>query len=67
MLAWVVTARGGLSESVTCAVKLEVPVAVGMPEMTPVPTPRPSPVGREPAVINQEYGATPPAAERVAS
>jgi hypothetical protein len=39
--------------SVTCTVKLVVPVAVGVPEMTPVLGARESPAGREPTEIAQ--------------
>jgi len=66
MLSWAVTARGGFSESVTCTVKLDVPIEVGVPEMTPVLAVRVRPDGGEPVTINQEYGAKPPVAENVA-
>lgn len=39
--------------SVTVAVKVDVPVAVGVPEMVPLVAARVSPAGREPAVIDQ--------------
>ncbi len=39
-------------ESVTCAVKLETPIAVGVPEMTPVPLFSDSPAGSEPPDID---------------
>jgi hypothetical protein len=43
----------GLLESVTCTVKLEVPVAVGVPVMAPLEALRLSPPGREPDVSDQ--------------
>jgi hypothetical protein len=43
----------GLPLSVTIAVKLVVPVAVGVPESSPVAGVRVSPAGRPPAVIDQ--------------
>ena len=43
----------GLPPSVTVAVKVLVPVAVGVPEIRPVVEFRPSPAGRLPAVIDQ--------------
>ena len=48
--------------SVTSAVKLALPAAVGVPEMTPVEAARPSPAGRVPVVIDQAYGKAPPVA-----
>jgi hypothetical protein len=39
--------------SLTVAVKLDVPLAVGVPEMIPVVASRVSPAGRLPAVIDQ--------------
>ena len=39
--------------SVTVAVKLDVPVAVGLPEIMPVVAARLSPAGNVPAVIDQ--------------
>ena len=38
--------------SLTVAVKLEVPLVVGVPEMIPVVAARESPAGRLPAVID---------------
>jgi hypothetical protein len=49
---------------VTVAVKLDVPLAVGVPEMIPVVASRVSPAGRLPAVIDQVYGEVPPLACR---
>lgn len=43
----------GFSPSATVAVKLVVPMAVGVPEMMPVVAPRLSPAGRLPAVMDQ--------------
>jgi hypothetical protein len=43
----------GLSASVTVAVRLNVPLAVGVPETAPVVVPRLSPAGRAPEVIDQ--------------
>jgi hypothetical protein len=54
----------GLSVSVTVAVKLDVPLVVGVPEITPVPLARLNPAGRLPEVIAQVYGAAPPLALR---
>jgi len=39
--------------SVTCTVKLLVPEAVGVPEITPVPLFKLSPLGSAPVVIDQ--------------
>jgi len=46
--------------SVTCTVKLVVPVPVGVPEITPVLEVSTSPVGRVPTVIDQLQGFIPP-------
>ncbi len=43
----------GLSASATVAVKLKVPLAVGIPEMMPVPGERLRPAGRLPALMDQ--------------
>ena len=43
----------GLPESVIVAVKLAVPLAVGVPEIKPVVGARVSPAGRLPAVMDQ--------------
>jgi hypothetical protein len=43
----------GVSVSMTVAVRLKVPLAVGVPETMPVAAPRLSPVGRAPEVIDQ--------------
>jgi hypothetical protein len=54
----------GLSASVTVAVKLDVPLVVGVPEITPLLGARLSPAGRLPEVIDHLYGAAPPLALR---
>jgi hypothetical protein len=51
--------------AVTWTVKLEVPVAVGVPEITPADV-RVTPVGSVPLAIDQVYGGVPPVAVRVA-
>ena len=43
----------GLSASVTVAVMLKVPLAVGLPEMIPVVAARLMPAGRLPEVMDQ--------------
>ena len=50
-----------VAASVTCTVKLTVPATVGVPVMAPVED-RPSPAGRAPALIENEYGGVPPLA-----
>ena len=50
----------GVVESVTFSVKLEVPVAVGMPLITPVAGASVKPVGKAPALIVHENGVVPP-------
>lgn len=52
----------GLPLSVTVTVKLKVPLAVGVPEIRPVPAARLRPVGRPPEVIDHRYGEVPPVA-----
>src|SRR5262245_14352130 len=52
--------------AVTLAVKLNVPVAVGVPEMTPVPLASDRPGGSAPLAIDQIYGVIPPLAASVA-
>ena len=51
--------------AVTLAVKLTVPVAVGVPEMTPVPLVSDRPVGSAPLAIDQVYGVSWPLAASV--
>jgi hypothetical protein len=63
--AWV-TVRGGLAESVSWSVKLLVPMAVGVPEITPVLEFRVSPAGSEPLMMDQVNGLTAPEADTVA-
>ena len=43
----------GLLLSLTIAVKVNVPVTVGVPEITPLPAASANPVGRAPEVIDQ--------------
>jgi len=50
----------GFSASVTVAVRLLVPAAVGVPEMIPVDAAKLSPAGRLPELIDQVYGDVPP-------
>ena len=45
--------------------KLNVPLADGVPEIVPVELPSVSPAGREPAMIAQLYGGEPPVAASV--
>ena len=52
----------GLPASVTIAVKFAVPLALGVPEITPVAEASERPAGRLPAVIDQPYGVVPPPA-----
>ena len=54
----------GFSASATVAVKLNVPAAVGFPEMIPSDGTRLRPVGRLPEEIDQVYGEAPPLAWR---
>jgi hypothetical protein len=51
----------GLPLSCTVAVKLNVPLAVGVPEIAPAPE-SVSPAGRLPEMIDHKYGAVPPLA-----
>src|SRR3990172_5132546 len=74
---WVVTTSGSyaVSEkslaviaalaSLTCTVKVDVPVVVGVPDMTPVEGSRAKPAGRVPDETDQVYGIFPPTAVRV--
>jgi hypothetical protein len=55
----------GLVESVTSIVKLDVPVPVGVPLITPVDATRDSPAGSDPELIDQLYGVMPPVAVNV--
>jgi len=56
----------GDSESVTCAVIVKLPDAVGVPLSAPVAPFSVTPAGRAPAVIDQLYGVVPPVAASVA-
>src|SRR5271165_4368389 len=56
-----VAVAGVVCESATCTVKLAVPVAVGVPEISPE-VERVSPTGRLPETTDQVYGGTPPEA-----
>src|SRR5215813_7135751 len=49
----------------TPIVKLDVPAAVGVPEITPVLAARVNPAGSVPLAIDQVYGGVPPLAARV--
>ena len=59
MLKALVAVCTGLLESVTWTVKLKVPAAVGVPEMTPLLL-SVNPVGSVPLAIDQVYGEVPP-------
>lgn len=61
-----VSLTGEAAESRTWAVKLKVPAAVGVPEITPVAAFRVRPAGIEPALMDQLYGVKPPVACKVA-
>ena len=66
MLNALVPVCTGIVESVTRTVKLKVPAAVGVPEITPVPALSDRPVGNEPLARDQVYGGVPPEAASVA-
>ena len=55
-------ACAGLLLSLTVTVKLEVPFAVGVPEMMPLPAARVNPAGRLPEVTDHVYPGVPPLA-----
>ena len=55
----------GLPESVTRAVKLYVPLVVGVPEIVPVPLLSVRPGGSEPLSSDHAYGLVPPVAASV--
>ena len=55
---------GGVKLSATLTVKLEVPVAVGLPEMVPELL-KLRPAGRLPEETDQVYGVLPPVAARL--
>ena len=50
----------GSPASVAWTVKLDAPLAVGVPEITPVDASIESPGGNEPALSDHEYGPVPP-------
>jgi hypothetical protein len=52
----------GVPLSLTVAVKLNVPVADGVPEIIPVVAARVRPAGSAPDVIDQVYAGVPPVA-----
>jgi hypothetical protein len=56
----------GDSESTTFTVMGKVPLAVGVPLITPVAGARESPAGREPEEMDHVYGVVPPVAASVA-
>ena len=53
--------------SVTCAVKLDVPAELGVPDIDPLDEFSEIPAGRLPLAIDQVYGAAPPVAARVSA
>jgi hypothetical protein len=55
-------ASAGLPPSVTVAVKVETPLAVGTPEIVPADDARVRPRGSLPEVIDHTYGTVPPVA-----
>jgi len=55
----------GVVESVTCTVKFELPVALGVPEMAPVDAAKVNPAGNDPELTLQVYGDVPPLAASV--
>ena len=63
--AFVAVCAVGEVESVTLAVKLKVPDAVGVPEIAPVAADRVRPAGNAPELMLQLYGAAPPVAASV--
>ncbi len=60
--AFVAVCAEGEVESVTLAVKLNEPDAVGVPEMLPVPPARVRPAGKAPELMFQVKGVVPPVA-----
>ena len=55
----------GAVESVTFAVKLNVPAAVGVPEIVPLAAASVRPAGNAPELMLQLYGVVPPLAAKV--
>jgi hypothetical protein len=66
MLSDLVVVSGGVLESLTCAVKLKLPVALGVPEIAPVVGLSVKPDGSEPLAKDHVYDGVPPLAVRVA-
>jgi hypothetical protein len=66
MLRLAVAVCAGFSASLTSTVKLDVPVVVGVPEITPVLAASDSPAGKLPTAMLHVYGVIPPLAARVA-
>ena len=64
VILWLCVAVSRLA-SVTCTVKLDVPVPVGVPLISPLELFSVSPAGNEPVLIDQVYGPAPPLAVRV--
>ena len=52
----------GVVESLTCTVKLTVPITVGLPEMVPVEEFKLRPGGSVPELIDHVYAVVPPVA-----
>lgn len=55
----------GLLLSLALTTKVDVPLAVGVPEITPVPAARVSPAGKLPDAIDHAYPGVPPLAAKV--
>ena len=62
LCTWVSVSR---LASVTCTVKLAVPLVVGVPLISPVELFSVSPAGNEPVLMDQVYGPAPPLAVSV--
>ncbi len=62
-----VTVTGVVAESVTETLKLNVPAAVGVPEIAPVELLNVNPVGSAPLAIAKLFVPEPPLAEMLAS
>src|ERR1017187_2428787 len=56
----------GLPASVTRALKVKIPVLVGVPVTVPLTALSARPPGRDPLAIDQAYGVVPPVADRAA-
>jgi hypothetical protein len=61
----VAVSAAGMFESVTIAVKLNVPAVVGVPEIVPLAAANVKPAGSVPVLTLQLYGAVPPLAVNV--